>query len=316
MDAQKIPLSVGTGYHLRARALWDGRVRMNNFDLKAVSFAVDGKRHDRFLAGEFDAAEFSLALYLALKSRGEPLMAMPVFPNRKFRHAYVFVRDDSPLRELSELKGKTVGISSWLNTCGLWVRGILNDEYGVKARDIHWIARRSDPLEVAVPSGIRIETVVGQGSLAARLLKGEFDAIIVPDFPAEEGVRRLLPDSKTVEQDFYRRTQVFPTSHAVVFRQSYLDKHPSAAAELFRAWCDAKKLALEDDEDATFSNFAWVRQTWEEQRTVMGPDPWRYGIKGNEKVLNTQIRYAEEQGLLQKKVTIADLFLQIDEPHN
>lgn len=313
IETGKTSLSLGTGYHLRARALGDGRVRMHNFDLNAVSFVADGRRHERFLAGEFDAAEFSLALYLALKSRGEPFMAIPVFPNRKFRHAYVFVRNDSPLRELSGLKGKKIGIPSWLNTCGLWVRGILSDEYDVRARDIHWIARRSDPFAAAVPSGIRIEKFAGEDSLALRLLHGECDAVIVPDFPVEEGVRRLLPDSKTVEQDYYRRTHIFPVSHAVVFRQSYLDRHPSAAMELYRAWGEAKKRALGDDEDATFSNFAWVRQTWEEQRALMGPDPWQYGITGNEQVLNTLIRYAEEQGLLQKNVTIPDLFLSISD---
>jgi 4,5-dihydroxyphthalate decarboxylase len=95
-----------------------------------------------------------------------------------------------------------------------------------------------------------------------------------------------------------------------------LDRYPSAAPELFSAWTQAKKLALEDDADATYSNFAWVRQAWEEQRAVLGPDPWKYGIKGNEKALNTIIRYADEQGLLQEKVTIADLFLPMDEPQN
>ena len=317
MTATERPiLSLETGYHLRAKPLYDGRVKMENFELKAVPFAEDGKGHEQFLAGDFAAGEFSLANYLTMKSRGESLMAIPVFPNRKFRHSYIFVREDSPLKEPAQLKGKRAGIPGWLNTCGLWVRGILSDEYGVRAQDIHWMARRGDRIDVALPAGTRLEKLTGEGSLAARLLKGEFDAIIVPDFPEEDGIRRLFPDSKTVEQDFYRRTQIFPTSHAVVFKQVYLDQYPSAAAELFNAWHKAKKLALEDDADATYSNFAWNRQVWEEQRAVMGPDPWKYGVQGNEKVLNTIIRYAGEQGLLQKKVTITDLFMQIDEPQS
>jgi 4,5-dihydroxyphthalate decarboxylase len=83
---------------------------------------------------------------------------------------------------------------------------------------------------------------------------------------------------------------------------------------MFKACYEAKQLALRDDADATYSNFAWNRQVWEEQRAVMGSDPWRYGIKGNEKALNTIIRYADEQGLLKRKVTIAELFLPMDEP--
>jgi 4,5-dihydroxyphthalate decarboxylase len=311
---QRPVLSVETGYHLRAKPLWDGRVKMDNFELKAVPFAEDGRGHQEFLAGDFAAGEFSLASYLMLKSRGEPLMAIPVFPNRKFRHSYIFVRHDSRLEEPANLRGKRVGIPAWLNTCGLWVRGILSDEYGVKPEDIHWIARRSGPLDGVLAVGIRLETVSGEASLGARLLNGEFDAIIIPDFPEEDGIRRLFRDSKAVEQDFYKRTQIFPTSHAVVFKEAYLKEHPSAAGELFSAWYRAKSLALEDDADATYSNFAWVRQTWEEQRALLGADPWKYGIQGNEKALRTIIRYAGEQGLLKRKVTIGDLFLPMEEP--
>jgi 4,5-dihydroxyphthalate decarboxylase len=313
-DTQRPGLTFAAGYHLRAKPLCDGRVKMKNFDLKAVAFEEDGKGHEEFLAGNYDTGEFSLANYLALKSRGAPLMAIPVFLNRKFRHSYIFVREDSPLNEPAQLKGKRVGIPGWLNTAGLWARGILSDEYGVRAQDIHWIARRKAALDLPLPAGTQLDVVPGEDSLAARLLKGEFDAIIVPDFPDEDGVRRLFSDSKAVEQDFYRRTGIFPTSHAITFHKNYLDKHPAAAQEMFDACYEAKRLALRDDADATYSNFVWNRQVWEEQRAVMGPDPWKYGIKGNEKVLNTIIRYAGEQGLLKDKVTIGDLFVPIDEP--
>jgi 4,5-dihydroxyphthalate decarboxylase len=158
--------------------------------------------------------------------------------------------------------------------------------------------------------------VPGDDSLAARMLKGEFDAIIVPDFPEEKGWRRLFADSKTVEQDFFRRTGVFPTSHAITFHSSYLERYPAAAQEMFNACLAAKNLALRDDADATYSNFAWNRQVWEEQQAVLGADPWKFGIKGNEKALDALIRYADEQGLLAKRMTIADLFLQIDEPQS
>ncbi|MBM4261758.1 MAG: ABC transporter substrate-binding protein [Deltaproteobacteria bacterium] len=313
-EANKPVLSLAAGYHLRAKALCDGRVKLKNFELKAIAFEDDGFGHDQFLEGKFDTGEFSLAMYLALKSRGAPYMAIPVFPNRKFRQSYMFVPENSPLKDPKELKGKKVGIPSWLNTAGLWARGILGDEYGVKPADIHWVMPRANKVDITLPSGTRLDFVAGQVSLAARMLQGEFDAIIVPDFPEEKGWRRLLRDSKAVEQDFFKRTAIFPTSHAITFHAAYLQKHPGAAQEMFDACVEAKNLALRDDADATYSNFVWNRQVWEEQRAVMGPDPWKFGIKGNEKVLNTIVRYAEEQGLLAKKVTLSDLFVQIDEP--
>lgn len=176
-ETQKPLLSFAAGYHLRAKPLCDGRVKMKNFELKAVGFEEDGQGHEAFQAGKYDTGEFSLANYLALKSRGGPFMAIPVFPNRKFRHSYIFVRADSSLKEPAHLKGKRVGIPSWLNTCGLWVRGILGDEYGVKPEEIHWISRRKIPLDVALPAGTKHDVLPGEGTLAARLVKGEFDAI-------------------------------------------------------------------------------------------------------------------------------------------
>jgi len=312
-DSQKPLLSLAAGYHLRAKALCDGRVTLKNFTLKAIAFENDGEGHDQFMAGRFDTGEFSLAMYLALKSRGAPYMAIPVFPNRKFRQSYIFVPENSPLKEPAQLKGKKVGIPSWLNTAGLWARGILSDEYGVKAQDIHWIMPRKNKIDVALPAGTRLDIVASEDSLAARMLKDEFDAIIVPDFPDEKGWRRLFADSKAVEQDFFKRTGIFPTSHAITFHAAYLEKHPSAAQEMFDACVEAKNLALRDDADATYSNFVWNRQAWEEQQAVMGADPWKFGIKHNEKALNTIIRFAGEQGLLATKVTIDDLFIRIDE---
>lgn len=313
-DSGKPVLSFAAGYHLRARPLCDGRVGMNNFELRSVAFEEDGRGHQEFLAGKYDSGEYSLANYLALKSRGEPLMAIPAFLNRKFRHSYIFVRQESPMREPADLKGKRVGIPGWLNTAGLWIRGVLSDDYGVRPSDIHWIARRPAALDLSLPEGTRLDVASGEGSLAARLLKGEFDAIMVPDFPEERGVRRLFSDSKAVEQDYYRRTGIFPTSHAVTFHKAYLDRYPTAAREMFDACYRAKQLALRDDADATYSNFAWNRQMWEEQRAVMGADPWRYGVRGNEKTLETLIRYGGEQGLLAKPVTFDDLFVRLDEP--
>ena len=314
--SDKPSLALAAGYHLRAKALCDGRVLLKNFDLRAIAYENDGLGHDEFMAGKFDAGEFSLAMYLALKSRGAPYMAIPVFPNRKFRQSYIFVPDRSPLTDAKELKGKKVGIPSWLNTAGLWARGILSDEYGVKPADIHWVMPRNNKVDVTLPAGTRLDVVASDASLTARMLKGEFDAIIVPDFPEEKGWRRLFADSKTVEQDFFRRTGVFPTSHAITFHSSYLERFPVAAQEMFNACLEAKNLALRDDADATYSNFAWNRQIWEEQQAVLGADPWKFGIKGNEKALDALIRYADEQGLLAKKMTIADLFLQIDEPQS
>ncbi|HEX9443434.1 MAG TPA: PhnD/SsuA/transferrin family substrate-binding protein, partial [Candidatus Binatia bacterium] len=190
------PLVLATGYHVRARPLWDGRVDAGDLKLKVLPFENDGERHQRFLAGDFDAAELSLALYLALKTGGAPLAAIPVFPNRRFRYSFIYVRADSAIRAPADLRGKTVGVPSYLNTCGLWARGLLADEYGLKTADMSWKVMRREALAFTPPAGAVIESFAKNGDLKSRLSSGEVDALITPDVIAERGVRRLFSNTK------------------------------------------------------------------------------------------------------------------------
>jgi 4,5-dihydroxyphthalate decarboxylase len=122
----------------------------------------------------------------------------------------------------------------------------------------------------------------------------------------------MILEAKKIEQDYYRRTGIFPISHAVVIRRPFIDQHPWIAGELFRIWSEAKRIALEDDEDPTYSNFAWIRDLWEEQRRTLGADPWRYGIRENETVIEALLRYAKEQGLLGGEVSVESAFCSME----
>lgn len=253
MSQDSCSLTLATGYHARARPLWEGLVDTDNLSLKVIPMRIDGERHRRFRAGEFDAAELSLALYLSLKSRGAPLVALPIFPSRRFRHASIYVQAGSPMQRPQELKGKTVGIPSFVNTCGLWVRGILKDEFGVNPEDILWKATRGEK-DFIPPEGVTVEVLPEKSGLRACLLEGKVDAVISPEFVelGREGVRRLIASSKEAERDYYRRTRIFPIAHAVVIRQHWLEGRPWLAQRLFDSWTEAKRIALKDDEDPTY----------------------------------------------------------------
>ncbi|HEY2990562.1 MAG TPA: hypothetical protein VGL11_22790 [Candidatus Binatia bacterium] len=302
---------LATGYHVRARPLWDGRIDPGGLKLKVVPFESDGERHRRFLSGDFDAAELSLALYLALKSNGAPLVAIPVFPNRRFRYSFIYVREDSPIREPGMLRGKSVGVPSYLNTCGLWARGLLADVCGLKTEDMAWKVLRKEAVEFRPPAGTTIELFQGKGDLRSRLLNREVEALITPDVIADGGIRRLFERTKELEKDYFSRTRVFPINHAVVIREKVARDNPSLPRKLYKLWDEAKRLALEDDADPTFSNFAWIRDLWEEERALFGGDPWRYGIAANRKVIETLIRYGMEQGIAGPKLDPEKLFLRI-----
>jgi 4,5-dihydroxyphthalate decarboxylase len=310
MEANEIALA--TGYHVRARPLWDGRVKTGDLKLKVTPFASDGERHRRFLAGDFDACELSLALYLALKSNGAPLIAIPVFPNRRFRYSFIYVREDSNIRAPADLKGKAVGVPSYLNTCGLWVRGLLWDEYGLKTKDMTWKVLRREAVEFTTPPGAMIENFTGKGDLRSRLLSGEVDALVTPDVMVGNGVRRLFSQTKELEKDYFKKAGIFPANHAIVFREPVTRANPDLPRKFYDLWDEARKLALEDDEDPTFSNFAWIRDLWEEEQALFGGDPWRYGMTANRKVIETLIRYGVEQGIAKAGIDPAKLFLPID----
>lgn len=307
-------MTLATGYHARARPLWEKAVDTAPLQIEVLPFRDDGGRHLRFLDGEFDAAELSLALYLDLKSRGAPIVALPVFPNRRFRHASIFVRADSPIQKPEDLKGKAAGVPSYVNTCGLWVRGFLSDDYGVRPGDILWKAMRPDPGFVP-PDGVAVEILKGKKGLAARLLDGELDAIISPDglLLREPGIRRLFASSKEIEKDYYARTGIFPVSHAVALRRRFLDEHPWAAQKLFDIWSEAKRVALEDDADPTYSNFAWIQDLWQEESALFGPDAWPYGLARNRLPVAALCRYAVEQGILRSGLEPDSLFHPIQE---
>jgi len=307
-------MTLATGYHGRARPLWEGRVDTGNLNLKIVPMANDGERHRKFDEGEFDAAEYSLAMYLSCKARNVPVVAIPVFPNRRFRHAFIFVPASSSLRKPQDLKGKKIGIPSYLNTCALWVRGVLKDEYGVAMQDVVWKARRAEE-GVALPAGVRLEILEGKKDLCARLLDGEIDAAISPDAHQfeVEGVRRLFASAKEVEKDFYVRTKIFPIAHAVVIRRRVLDQHPWVAQKFFDIWTEAKRITLEDDADPTFSNFAWIRDLWNEEKALFGPDAWPYGIARNKAAIEALIRYGVDQGILKERVEPGSLFYPVQE---
>jgi len=313
-EKDSLSMTLATGYHGRARPLWERRVDTGNLKLEVIPMADDGERHRRFDAGEFDAAEYSLGMYLSLKARNAPVVALPIFPNRRFRHAYIYVPSASTIRKPQELKGKVVGIPSYLNTCALWVRGILKDEYAVALQDILWRVGRAEP-DVVAPTGVRIEVLEGKKNLCSRLLAGEIDAAISPDAPQFEvqGARRLFAAAKEVEKAYYLKTKVFPIAHAVVVRRHLLDEHPWVAQKLFDIWNEAKRVGLEDDADPTYSNFAWIRDLWDEERALFGPDPWSYGISRNKAAIEALIRYGVEQGILKERVEPSALFYPIRE---
>jgi 4,5-dihydroxyphthalate decarboxylase len=253
-------------------------------------------------------------MFLAARAQGRRWTGIPVFPHRRFRHSYVFIRSGAGIREPRDLAGRRVGVAVYMNSAALWVRGTLQHEYGVPLESITWVTGADEEIEDwQPPAGIRIERCPPGERLQNLLLRGEIDAQIFPDvleaFRQGSGqVGRLWPNYKEVEQDYFRRTGIFPIMHVMVVRDEVLERDPWVATAVTKAFQRAKEACYAYIRDQRKSSLAWYGALWEEERALLGPDPWPYTFAENRATLETLLQYAHEQGLIPEPWAPESLF--------
>ena len=262
---------------------------------------------------QFEACEFSLANYIMLRANGERwLSAIPVFPSRAFRHALPVTRRDSSLTRLEQLAGKRVGLEDYSMTAAVWLRGLLSDEYGVRADSIRWVthAKQRFPL----PHGTNVETTARD--LEELLCEGEIDAMLgftlrdtsLP--PHERRLRTLLEDPQAEEQAYFSRTGIYPISHCVVIRNDVLKECPELPSALTAAYTHAKKRAYSRQLGTTL--VPWAKLHWTRACEAFGGDPLTYGLdSANCKVIERLAAYLAQQGFIDSAPEVEDLFIRL-----
>ncbi|MCA1407618.1 ABC transporter substrate-binding protein [Ensifer sp. IC3342] len=317
---KKIELTLACGDYEIVRALKEGGVRPDGIELTILTEMDSTTRHWRFLRnGEFDVAEVSLSSYIAAKTRGLPFGAIPVFLHRRFRHGFIFTNSQSGIREPKDLIGRKVGVKSYLVTATLWLRGLLESEYGVPHKSIDWHAELDEDVDFTPPDGLRLHRLPDDKSVEQMLLDGEIDALLHPDLiepivRRDPRVGRLFPDYKREEIAYYKRTGIFPIMHVLGIRPEIVERHPWVPINLYQAFNEAKRMAMRRMENPRIVPLAWYREAWEEQQEILGDDPWAYGLDGqNRRTLETVVGYAHEQGLIDRKVPLAELFLDVSQ---
>jgi len=307
-------LTLACGDYDINRGLIDGTVEPEGIDLVTLTLHSP-ERHWRMMRGqEFDVCELSLASYLMIRDqRSLPFIAIPVFPHRRFRHSYIFVNASAPLKTPRDLEGRKVGIRTWQNTAGLWQRGILEEHYGVDVSSIHWFRQDEEDISFELPARFKLTQLGRDQNLNRMLLEGQVDALLYPEIPSaflqgDPRVRRLFADAKAEEQRYYRETGLFPLMHTVVIKDSVLEQCPWVATSLRKAFQTSKERAWEEMEDPRRISLAWVRELIEEQREVLGRDPWPYDLPSNRKGLETMIRYSHRQGMIRQQMEPEELF--------
>jgi len=316
----KVALTLACGNYELVRGLLDGTVTADGIDLNILTDMDSSTRHWRFLRnGEFDVAETSCSSYIVARDRGLPVTAIPVFLHRRFRHGFVFVNARSGITEPTDLIGRRVGIKSYLVTAIHWMRGILEHEYGVPHRSIHWVAELDEDVDFVPPEGLKLTRLGNQGSVEDMLAVGELDAVIHSDIirPVVAGdprVVRLWPDYKAEEMRFYRKTRIFPIMHVMGIRQEIVDRHPWVPINLFQAFEKAKAIAMKRMVNPRIVPLAWYREAWEEQQRILGLDPWEYGLtERNRRTLETYLGYSYEQGLTRRLYSPDELFVNVSQ---
>jgi 4,5-dihydroxyphthalate decarboxylase len=317
---KKLPLTLACGNYEIVRPLIDGTVAVDGVDLNILTNMDSATRHWRFLRNqEFDVAEVSGSSYLAARDNDWPFRAIPVFLHRRFRHGFMFINTGKGISKPSDLKGRTIGVKTLMTTAILWMRGILQNEYGVPLNSIEWVAELDDDVQVALPPDIKVRRLPDNKSVETMLAEGELDAVfhsdlIKPFLANDPRVARLFPDPKAEEIAYFKKTGIFPIMHVMGIRQSVAEQHPWLAINLFKAFDEAKTIAMKRMQNPRIVPLAWYRDAWEEQEQLLGSDPWEYGLSDkNRKNLEALVGYSHAQGLIKKRPTMEDLFLNVSQ---
>lgn len=271
-------------------------------------------RHERMIRErEFDAAEVSLSSYIMAKNRGMPLTAIPVFPRRLFSQSQAWVLADATITSPADLIGRKVGLSSFQTTLSVLAKGDMKWEYGVPWEKIKWCVNREENVSFKLKEGVSLERKGEGKKIGQMLLDGEIDALIMPHPPkaileAGARVRRLFPDARAEETRYYRKNGYYPIMHILALKQELVDREPWVAKALLSLFEAAKKIYRGYYDDPNWSQLAWGRHYFEEEGAVLGNDPWPLGIKRNRANLERFLEYSLDQGLIDRKMAVDDLF--------
>ncbi len=274
----------------------------------------------------YDVSEMSMSAYTQMRAAGrDDFIALPVFPSRVFRHSALYVRTDSPFESPDQLRGKRVGIGYYQMSGAVWARGFMLDDYGVKPSEIEWVSGMAAKAEAGADQVDQLHDMVegtrrDKPKLELMLEAGEIDALISVQTPRamqrnEGTVRYLFRSCREVEEDYFRRTGIFPMMHTIVLKRSVYDQHPWIAQSLFDAFAQAKRRAMESiyETNALTVVAPFIVHDLARTRALMGMDYWPYGIPPNRHAITTFTRHLKDQGIIARVPDVAELFIDVGE---
>jgi 4,5-dihydroxyphthalate decarboxylase len=322
---KKLKLSLAVGLYDRTVPLFTGDVEIEGCEIYPVNIKPAEAFHRACKFGEFDITEMSLSSHAVMTSAGTAkYVGIPAFPSRAFRHSSIYIRTDRGIRRAEDLRGKVIGLQEYQQTASVFVRGLLDDEHGLKATDIKWRQGgieqpgRGERSPLNLPPEIDIQPIPDHCTLSDMLASGEIDGVISATVPPSfvdraPCVDRLFPDFVTADQAYYKRSKIFPIMHMIGIRRSLVERHPWLPVSVYKAFAKAKQIAV--DRLGVVGHFSatlpWPMAQREHARSLMGEDYWSYGnTESNRHVLETFMRYASNQFLIARPMPWQELFAE------
>ena len=313
----------------RIAALASGKAKIAGGEVQFTPGKVGDMNTEAFHGSQtYDITEIGLHPFILAYANDDfrDYTLLPIFPLRVFRHKSIFIRTDRGITRPEDLRGKSIATPGFSSSSLTWIRGIMQDEYGISPNEIEWVLSGKDSsanisgkvsgYENLVPDGLNVKTGSPDKDESDLLESGEVDALFHAVQPRAfvEGdpmVGRLFPDSRATEQAYFKKTGIFPIMHVVAIRKSLLKEHPWLAQATFDAYSKAKQLAYENMTAIGWASdmLPWYGQEMEATRDIMGNNFYSYGLnKPNRKTLEALCRYSFEQGMSSRQLTIEKLF--------
>ncbi len=314
MNQETLTLSLALSDNERTRPIIQGRFQPQGVRLIPTAVHPSEMFWRQLKYADFDISEMSLSSLFIATARGDRRwVALPIYTSRMFFHTNILVRTDRGILKPEDLKGKRVGVPEYQQTAALWSRGILEHEFGVKARDIEWFMERGPDKShggatgFKPPEGVRLNQIPPSSNIGEMLSKGELDATLLY-LSNRNLVDRSTIDKEAETRRYFAKTGIFPINHTVVIKRELYERHPWLALNLYHAFMAAKKDVERETAETMQAYFETGLVDVAGRSALQTADPKAYGMKASRKVIETISQYVHEQGLTDRRVAVEELF--------
>jgi 4,5-dihydroxyphthalate decarboxylase len=323
---QRVEASIALSQNARTAQILDGSLTVEGLRLIPTVVHPSEMFWRQLHFGDFDISEMSMSLLLIAAARGDrSWVALPIYTMRRFFHTSILVRKGAGIDAPQDLRGRRVGVPEYQQTSAIWARGVLQDSFGVEAKDIEWHMERGPDRShgsatgFTPPEGVVLNQIPPEKDIGTMLANGELVATLLylndrnlvdrARLDISEFTEPLFRDPLAEGRRFHAETGLYPINHTVVVRRTLLERHPWIALNLFKAFEKAR-------EDLQAAAASWIQGFVEtgavEQPSLLslGADPMSYGFAQARRELEAVARYVHQQGLTAREVRLDEIFAE------